>query len=172
MTENLIDKVKALVARHDYIVTVTKTEPPLTCEAEFPNSNINRQPLAKDIVKYNLKDNPYGICVTDKNGNEEFWGCPVYARRFMVICDIMRRARKIPIHQSLIRYCINKDENEYGDSLSDLLPGPTDENDKSKESFLGTLLTKAIEDKFPAPFEEVAETHGVGTGYRLLKGFF
>lgn len=160
-----IKKVKSFLDKHDYIVKVYKSEE--GCVVEFPYPKIYKPLLQQNKTFYILRyGNEPGVYV-----NNEFWSAPNYALRLMVTCDIINKMKKIPIHESLISYYNSDREVER---LSDILMGPVNDDDKNKEMFLATLLAKAIENKFPSVYEEVANAreHNVGTGYRILKSFF
>jgi hypothetical protein len=160
-----IKKVKAFLAGHDYIVKVVKSDN--GCKVIFPHPKITRPNSERETIEYKIsREKEVGVYV-----NDEFWSAPEYALRLMITCDILNRMKKIPIHESLINYY---DQDKEVESLHDVLSGPNNIEDNRREGFLAGLISKAIEDKFPAIYEDVANSpaHNVGTGYRLLKSFF
>jgi hypothetical protein len=161
--DDLFYEIKDLLSANDYIAKVSSTEEDI-CLLELPKTK-NKQEISYNIQR----ESPSGITITINN-NQEFWSCPEYALRLMVLCDILRRMRKIPVNEGLISY-YDKDNQEV-EEISDIIPEPTNEEDRIKEGFLNTLIRQAIEDKFPSVLEDVAESHHVSTGYRLLKSFF
>jgi len=158
MTKDRIEEIKQFLKSHNYIVVVRQVDRN-SCEVIFPNKN---------TINYELK--PQGIEVQKNMELPEFWGCTQDARRILIACDISRSMRKLNINNEIVEYT---DLNgNIVDGIADILIDPDNEEDIKKEKTLGYLISRSVEDNFPEDYEDLAETQGIATSYRLAKSFF
>ena len=151
----MYEKAKKLLENHNYVVKVIKINSD-ECRVLFPDS--------KEVV-YKIDKDRLGI-----SSQNELWSCPQYAQRLMVASDIVHHMKKIGMSSSLINYYDSN--NNPIDGLSSIFAAPSSEEEIVKENFLNTLFCEAVKDGFTQNYEDVAVSHNVYTGYRLLKSFF
>lgn len=167
--EELIEEVKKFCGAHDYTVDIHRIDGS-SCRAIFPEPSLLLPDKKRLTAKYTIKySTPFGVEV-ECNETSEFFSCPMYSMRMLIMCDIMYKMRRLFMHESLIRYY--DEDGKEKEKLGDLLPAPLSKEEENREGLLSGLIVKGIEDHFPPEYEDVAETHGVLTGYRLLKSYF
>ena len=160
-----IDKIREFLLVHDYIPIVKQIDKN-KCEVSYPLPLRGRKCL-DTFYEVNWDSSCINVATTE---GTESWYSPSYAVRLMIACDIMRQLEKLSISEQAVYY-YNKDE-KITDGIASIISEPSSDSDKNKEGFLHGLLLEAVRDKFTSNYGEVAEAHGVYTGYRLLKGFF
>lgn len=136
------------------------------CLATIPGAPLIQPDIEPQQVHYKIcREVPIGVYV-----NDEFYSCPEYACRMLIMCDFISRMRAIHMSENVH---IVKDENGVvKDHISDILAAPTSEDQVSLEGFLSKIIVSAMEEGFPAKYLEVAKNHNILKGYRLLRSFF
>lgn len=175
MTDNnRFSEVKSLLRKHDYVVILQGT--PDGCIVTYPHPRLiypgQDQPRLVQSFRIQRGNEPgFWVHTTVDEGSEErFFGVPEYAMRIYIICEITACCYQLPLHPELRVYV--DAANQERPAIEDVIPAPSSEVDRKKEAFLQQLIVSAREDGFPPIHEEVATTHGVGDGYKILRQFF
>jgi len=93
--------------------------------------------------------------------------CPRYAARIVIFQDILIKASLWGLSEDFIVYYNEHGEELLETSFTDLVNGPTEEEESKLENKLATIFYAAFPD-FSKDWEAVAKENGVEEGYRLI----
>lgn len=168
----MIDKIKKLLFKHDYITVVQKSGD--GCIITYPHPKlIYEVPRLVEFFTFQRGDKPglWGTTSYDKEEEgERFIDVPEYAIRIYVMYEIVACNMRIPIDPSLIIY-LDENEKEQED-IDMIINAPSGQDNRQKEGFLYGLVIGARNDGFPPEYDEIAKTHGVQDGYNIIKRFY
>jgi hypothetical protein len=165
-----IKEIKELLKKHSYV--------PLVCQAgdgiyvRMPNPRLMVPRRERIVEAYAIRrgDESGVYHSTDADPVERFISVPEYAIRLYLFGRVLVACRLVPVDHELS--CFIDERGEYRDRIEDVVALPSDEEEASREGFLTTLTLEARKDGFSPVYEDVAATHGVLDGYRLIKTFF
>lgn len=171
MNDDRMAEVRALLRTRDYITTVKKQGD--GCIITYPHPILlNGASLPRLVECFTIKRGvkPGMWTTTSYDAKENWVDIPEYAIRLFIACEVAACNYRIPIDPSLTVF-LDESESEKED-LEDVIQGPSTEEDRKKEGFLYALVSEARKDGFPPVFEEVAGTHGLAEGYRIIRPFY
>jgi hypothetical protein len=165
----MIEDIKSLLRRKDYITTVQQTES--GCVIKYPHPKLIRGGI-RLVERYAIDrgDAPGVRVLTSYMDEEQFIPVPEYAIRLFISTEMGICCAQIGISLNLIDYLDTV--GVHVERLSDIIDPPTVSGDLQREGFLSKLFVEARVDNFPSEFEKVAETHNVVDGYQILQKFF
>lgn len=165
-----INEIKELLRIHDYIPIVRKIGDGILIK--LPRAKLLPKPLPALFYAYAVKRGKGAGLFhnSSKSSEEKFTSVPEYAIRLFLMSDVSACCSRIPISDSLV--CFLDEEGKEQEKIENIVEPPSNGEDQNKEGFLTTLIMEARRDNFPCKYEEVALTHDVHEGYRLLKTFF
>jgi hypothetical protein len=165
----MIEDIKSLLRKRDYITTVKQTES--GCIIQYPHPKLVRGGV-RHLERYNIKrgEQPGINVLTSYMTEEQFIPMPEYAIRTFIATEIGSCCAHIGININLVDYLDGA--GKFVDSIHDIVSPPTLSGDLQREGFLSKLFVEARVDNFPSEFEKVAETHNVVDGYHVLQNFF
>lgn len=165
-----IDEIKKLLRRHDYAPIVQKMGDGVLVRVPHPRlvDGVGTPLVQAYAIKRGVDAGLYYNSAYSPE--EKFVSIPEYAIRLFVMSDVSARCEQVPISDHLV--CYLDEEGREHRELESIVAQPSNQEDRSKEGFLTRLFTEARADNFAAKYEEVARTHGVREGYRLIKSFF
>jgi hypothetical protein len=161
------DKIREFLLIHDYIVVVNQIDNK-SCNVTYPLPITQKKRMC---TSYLVDWDKCGVYVkSNTNDKTEFWSAPDYALRLMIACDITRQMKKLSLSDQAVYY-YNK-EDKIVNGIGYIIDESESEESRKKESFLHGVIVEAVNDRFTGAYDEICETHGIYTGYRLLKSFF
>lgn len=167
----MIDDIKNLLRKHDFITTVRATEE--GCVIKYPHTKLNRKNNEGRLIEtYKIErgEKPGFRVTTTFLDDEHFIDVPEYAMRLFLVSEIGLCCNHLGISPKLVDY-INID-GDFVSTVHEILRHPGTHEELQKEGFLNKLYAEALVDLFPPEYENVAATHNVLEGYQVLTKFF
>ncbi len=93
--------------------------------------------------------------------------CPRYAARIVIFQDILIKASLWGLSEDFIVYYNEEGEELFETNFTDIVAGPSEEEEVKLENKLATIFYAAFPD-FSKDWEAVAKENGVEEGYRLI----
>lgn len=167
-----MNQVKELLRKHDYITVAQKCGD--GCIVVYPHPKlVDDSPRLVESFSFTRGDKPGFFLSTshDTDGQiEKFVPVSEYIIRLYVLTAIMLRNAKIPFDPSTMLYV--SENNTEAVCIGDIIDEPHTEEEKEKENKLANLLTDARNNGFPAEYDDIANSLGIGEGYSIIRKFY
>lgn len=172
------EKVYELLKKHDYAVTVHKSNKGITLKTPLSFFGTYLPLAVKYLVDYEGERAIITVDVTNDERNLRdtmVHKCPAYAARLWVFCDVCNNCQYLRYDTTYLGML--NDNMERVDELEshDLifyLPQPTTPEDEEKEGLLAVAFIDARRDGFDARHDKIMLDLGVLEGYDFVKNLF
>lgn len=165
-----IPKIKALLAKNEYQVTVLVTASEIV--ARFP-LRLEPPMFGPITICYKYVDNGLQIVTTSDEGNiveEQFIQCPVYATRLLLFSHIIQRCLAMNYTFAVAQFTINDDEDVGEEELYQACINEVmTPDDIALEDKLKPVVVNALFNSFTPIHEQLCIQNNVVEGYQIIK---
>lgn len=167
----MIDKVKALLNKHSYMLKLNYDSKEMCISLHIP-ARVQMPSTDAYDIKYYIINNQIN-CYIDKELTEI--ECPNYAIRTLILVDVRKVCEYLGFDHSLLEFYCDGDKIVESDFFDKIWPSNLEytEDIRKQEYALKELVTRSINAIIPfhASFDFEAAKLGVSIGYTLIRAF-